>query len=156
MQENEKKFYDYCKSFNNSDKGELKGDLIFGAYEKEKHNEELLASYVLPKQKFDCLYAFIVTKTRIIELSAYSTMFTVSIKRYKSIKKVVFEQAFDDRQVEQFIKGNVYPERVQIKLQLIDEQNQPEEFVWENIEIKENIIQAIDFANKLNEVQANN
>lgn len=152
----EKSFYELCQKYNNPDNNDYKGSLLYKAFESEKYGEELLASYITSKQKFDCLYAFLITKSRIIEINSYSTMFIVSSKKFKYIKKVVVEQDFDDKQVEEMLSNNIYPERVQIKAYFVDYSNEVEELSWENIESKENIAHAVEFGRRLFQLQADN
>ena len=153
MKSNESKLREVCKTYNNYENDDFKGDLLYKAFEDFKYEEELLASYITPKQKFDCIYGFLLTNTRIIEISSYTTMYTITIKRYKQIKKVILEREIDDSQAKNVLLDEAKLERVQVRLTFIDCNNQEEEFVWENIESEESIDQAIDFANKVFEQQ---
>lgn len=150
----EQNFYELCLKYDNKANNDYKGSLLYKAYENEKYGEELLASYIMVKEKFDSVYAFLLTKTRIIEINSYSTMYIVTTKKFKYISKVTVEQEFDDKLIKEILNDEVIPERVQLRVQFVDYRNEIEELVWEGIEKKEDIIQVLNFANKLKQIQA--
>lgn len=153
MSEAENNFINACQKYINHDERVFKGKLLYKAYMEEKRNEELITSYVAAKEKFDCTQAFLLTKTRLIEINAYSTMYIVTIRKYKSIKKFTIEREFDNELVENILENKAFPERVQVKITFIDHSNEHEEILWENIEDKDCIIQAQDFVEKLSLLQ---
>jgi hypothetical protein len=154
MLEVEKRFRDLCQQYDNTEENDYKGSILLKVFESQKFGEDLLAAYITIKQKFGCLNAFIITSTRIIEINAYTTMYITNSRKYKSIKKVNIEQAFDDRQVEKMLHDEINPERIQIRLSVIYDNNEAEEFVWENIEDKVNILNALEFSKQLLKIQA--
>ena len=153
MEQIEQKFFDICERYNDPENNNFKGALLFKAFQNEKLDEELLTSYVTIKEKFDCLYAFLLTRSRIIEISTYSTMCITQSKKFKEIKKISLEQSFDDREIEKILKDEALPERVQLRMSFIDHSNQPEDFSLDNIEKRENIIQVLEFARVLSGLQ---
>ena len=153
MMEAERNFHEMCRQYNDANANDHKGDLLHNAFDKYKYDEDLLAFYVAPKTKFDCLYGFLVTQTRIFEINTYTTMVTVTVRKYKDIKKVVFEREFEEKNAKKVVDGESRPERVQLKFSYVDQNNNEEEVVWESIINKENIIHATDFANTLLELQ---
>lgn len=154
MEQIEQKFLDVCEMYNDCENKNFKGSLLFQSFQKAKLDEELLASYVTIKEKFDCLYAFLVTRSRILEISVYSTMCITQFKRYKEIKKISVEKSFDDNQIEKIISEEALPERVQLKVSFVDHTNQTEDLSFENIEKREDIIQVLEFARMLSQLQA--
>lgn len=153
MQDAEKEFFDACQKYIDADNNQFKGSLLYKAYTDVKYGEELLASYIVKKEKFDSIYAFVLTKTRIIEISVYSTMFIVSSKRYKNIKKIMVEKDFDDKTIQGLLEDKGTLDRVQIKFLVVDDTNSTEEISWENIDSQEDISQALNFAEKLSQIQ---
>jgi hypothetical protein len=153
MEQIEQDFFDVCQMYNNPENNDFKGALLFESFKNAKLNEELLASYVNIKEKFDCLYAFLVTRTRILEISVYSTMCITQSKRFKEIKKILVEKAFDEQEIQKIITDEVLPERVQLKISFVDFTNQTEDVSLENIEKREDIAQALEFAKMLSKLQ---
>lgn len=153
MAQHESGFIKLCNKFNDYEKNDHKGDLIIKAYKEHIFDEDLLAFYIIQKQKFDCLYGFLLTKSRLIEISAYSTMYTINIKKYNAIKKMILEKEFDENKTKKIIAGEILPERIQLRFTYVDINNQEEEIIWESIENKENIAQAIEFADEIFRLQ---
>ncbi len=153
MRELENQFLNQCSIYNDYENNDYKGDLIIKAYKEHIFDEDLLAFYIALKQKFDCLYGFLLTKNRIIEISAYTTMYTINIRKYKAVKKVILEKEFDETKIKKFIASEMLPERVQVRFSYLDINNQEDEIVWEGIEKKESITQAIEFAENIFRLQ---
>lgn len=153
MNQNEINMHEVCKKFNNYENKDFKGDLLFKAYEDYKYEEDLLSSYIAAKEKFDCLYGFFLTNTRIIEINAYSTMYTVTIKKYKAIKKIVLEKEFDNNKINNVLSEKIDAERLQLRVTYVDINGQEEEYNWEHMESEDNINQADVFAKRLFEHQ---
>lgn len=156
MEKIEQKFFDDCKKYNDRENNNFKGSLLYKAFENEKYEEELLASYITMKEKFDCLYAFLLTRSRIIEISAYSTMCITQSKKIKVIKKISLEQSFDDKVVEKILNDEMLPERVQLRVSFIDPINQVEDFAIDNVEKSEDVLQVLEFAKSLSRLQVEN
>jgi hypothetical protein len=154
MLEVEKRFNKVCMEYDDPGENDYKGSILLKTFENQKFGEDLLAFYITVKQKFDCINAFIVTATRIIEINAYTTMCITNSRKYKSLQKINIEQAFDDRQIEKVLHDEIKPERIQIRLAFICDNNETEEFVWENEEDEESIFGALNFSKQLLKIQA--
>lgn len=154
MQELEKSLSETCKKYNDYENEILKGDLIYNSFLENQLGEELLAYYVVPKQKFDCLYGILFTNTRIIEVNSYSTMVSLSVKKYKQIKKIIFEKEFDAANIKAILSNESWPERVLLKITYIDIDDQEEEISWEKIENEENIIDVMTFVKLITKIQS--